>query len=136
MSLNRLSTYLNEDEVDEQVSSLKKTNPFALDEIAGGLGLDHATFKWNEVEVKKDQVKDYPAKSSSANESSIENGSDTTVESTSVTEVAEGERRFELTDVSVMFPEGELTVITGPTGSGKTALLVRIWGTRLYTGYI
>lgn len=24
-----------------------------------------------------------------------------------------------------MFPEGELTVVTGPTASGKTALLVR-----------
>ena len=32
--------------------------------------------------------------------------------------------RFELTDVSIIFPDGELTVITGPTMSGKSALLV------------
>ena len=32
--------------------------------------------------------------------------------------------RFELTDVSIIFPDGELTVITGPTASGKSALLV------------
>lgn len=35
------------------------------------------------------------------------------------------ERRFELRDINVVFPEGKMTVITGPTASGKTALLVR-----------
>ena len=30
--------------------------------------------------------------------------------------------RFELTDVSIIFPDGELTVITVPTASGKSAL--------------
>lgn len=34
------------------------------------------------------------------------------------------DHRFELKDISVRFPEGELSVITGPTASGKTALLV------------
>ena len=38
------------------------------------------------------------------------------------------EQKFELRDVDVMFPEGELTVVTGPTASGKTALLVRFLG--------
>ena len=36
-----------------------------------------------------------------------------------------GDHRFELRDITVMFPEGQLTVVTGPTASGKTALLVR-----------
>ena len=35
------------------------------------------------------------------------------------------EPRFELRDIDVRFPEGELTVIVVPTVSGKTALLVR-----------
>lgn len=34
------------------------------------------------------------------------------------------DRRFELRDLNVIFPRGELTVVTGPTASGKTALLV------------
>ena len=34
------------------------------------------------------------------------------------------EQRFELRDIDIRFPEGELTVIVGPTASGKTALLV------------
>jgi hypothetical protein len=35
--------------------------------------------------------------------------------------------RFELRDINIVFPEGKLSVITGPTASGKTALLVRSW---------
>lgn len=34
------------------------------------------------------------------------------------------DHRFELRDINVRFPEGQLSVITGPTASGKTALLV------------
>ena len=40
------------------------------------------------------------------------------------------DRLFELRDISISFPEGELTVVTGPTASGKTALLVRVYETR------
>lgn len=36
-----------------------------------------------------------------------------------------GDRKFELRDLNILFPHGELTVVTGPTASGKTALLVR-----------
>jgi hypothetical protein len=32
--------------------------------------------------------------------------------------------RFELREIDVVFPEGKLSVVTGPTASGKTALLV------------
>jgi excinuclease UvrABC ATPase subunit len=36
------------------------------------------------------------------------------------------EYRFELKDINIVFPERQLTVVTGPTASGKTALLVGI----------
>lgn len=36
-----------------------------------------------------------------------------------------GDERFRLVDISVRFSEG-LTIVVGPTASGKTALLVRI----------
>jgi len=35
------------------------------------------------------------------------------------------EQHFELRDIDIKFSEGRLTLITGPTASGKTALLVR-----------
>ncbi len=47
---------------------------------------------------------------------------------TIVSESSEPGRRFELRDINIDFPVGELTVITGPTASGKTALLMALMG--------
>ena len=57
IALDRIATYLDEDEVNEQVSSLKKSlfgTSGADDETAKGLGIENGTFKWNEVEPKGD----------------------------------------------------------------------------------
>ena len=35
---------------------------------------------------------------------------------------------FELSDINVVFPDGEITLVTGPTASGKTALLMALLG--------
>ena len=51
---------------------------------------------------------------------------DTAVSDVDSTLLAENvDHRFELRDLNVRFPEGQLSLITGPTASGKTALLVR-----------
>lgn len=115
VSLDRIATYLSEDEVTEQVSSLKRTTTgprLPYDEVEG-LGLEHASFKWNEVEDIKDQsiVKGVPPTSD--------------LEETDAA-VATEDHSFELRDLTVIFPEGQLSVITGPTASGKTALLVSV----------
>jgi ABC-type transport system involved in cytochrome bd biosynthesis fused ATPase/permease subunit len=47
---------------------------------------------------------------------------------TTVSESADTGRRFELRGININFPVGELTVITGPTASGKTALLMALMG--------
>ncbi|KAF9942386.1 hypothetical protein BGZ65_001426 [Modicella reniformis] len=39
-----------------------------------------------------------------------------------------GGHHFELKDLNLQFPVGELSVITGPTGSGKTSLLLSLLG--------
>ena len=49
--------------------------------------------------------------------------SDTIME-TSLETNGESDHQFELKDISVKFPDGKLTCITGPTASGKSALLV------------
>jgi hypothetical protein len=36
------------------------------------------------------------------------------------------DHRFELRDIDIRFPDGEISEVTGLTASGKTALLVRI----------
>ena len=107
------------------MSSLKRSRsgPPSASDIAKGFGLENASFKWNEVEEKQDSSKngkDAPKLGS--------NGADANSDAESRRSVAvseSGDHRFELRDISVMFPEGELIVITGPTASGKTALLVR-----------
>lgn len=120
--------YLAEDEVTDQVSSLKKdfSEPILLGSDAPGLGLENASFKWNEVEEEKptDKKEDTHQSSptSSNDEGSTAVGDSASEISTAL--LASADHRFELRDVSIMFPDGELSVITGPTASGKTALLV------------
>ena len=122
VTLKRISVYLDEQEVTDQVSSLKKdcSKPYLLGNEEG-LGLECATLKWNEVvEVEE---KGNQNKLSSSSTSSMETDVASTVcETESIGDL--GDRVFELRDVTIRFPEGKLTVVTGPTASGKTALLV------------
>jgi ABC-type multidrug transport system fused ATPase/permease subunit len=117
VALKRIVVYLDEEEVSSQVSSLKKSASDSQTDEDSGLGIENGTFKWNEVvDAKEDKDK---------------TNSPTTTEETTITvegpdeSPLENDHKFELKDISVMFPEGELTVIAGPTASGKTALLVR-----------
>jgi ABC-type multidrug transport system fused ATPase/permease subunit len=146
VALDRISVYLDEDEVSEQVSSLKKVaSPPATasngNQAEDGLGFVDASFRWNEV-PDSDEGKDVingkgkgSEPSSGSTVVSAGNENDETA-STAASEVSEAaidftapdageDRRFELKDLNLRFPEGELTIITGPTASGKTALLVR-----------
>jgi len=132
VALDRIQGYTDEDEVDGQVSSLKEdTQGHGNKE---GLGIIKGSFKWNEVEEKDDKGKGKVA---------VPSVPDTESDAASTID-AEGapDRRFELRDISVFFPDGQLTVVTGtvcspalffesftlcstgPTASGKTALLV------------
>jgi ABC-type multidrug transport system fused ATPase/permease subunit len=147
VALNRISTYLDEDEVSAQVSSLKgRATPGEE-----GLGLERASFKWNEVEEKPDGKAKKPVTNSDSgggrgrfaadafkhlfgrkkNEarprspSSASEGASTSTTAVGTDVLAQEDHKFELRDLSVRFPEGALTVVTGPTASGKTALLVR-----------
>jgi ABC-type ATPase with predicted acetyltransferase domain len=122
--LKRISVYLDEDEVSEQVSTLKKTttNDTESDKDIG-FGIINASFKWNAVEKQEEDVKlDQGKSTNSSRESSP---SSETAASDVVSSLVDEDHMFELRDIDVMFPEGELTIVTGPTASGKTALLVR-----------
>ena len=124
VTLKRIAVYLDEDEVTDQVSSLKKDNsePY-LSGDDEGLGLECATFKWNEVvEEKKGKNLGQNKSSSSSTISLVTDEAGTVVDAESIGDL--GDRVFELRNMTIRFPEGELTVVTGPTASGKTALLV------------
>jgi ABC-type multidrug transport system fused ATPase/permease subunit len=119
VSLNRIAVFLDEEEVTDQVSSLKKDHsaPYLPDDEEG-FGFEKATFTWNKVVDVVEKGKESSSKlSSSPIPSEV-------ADEASVTECGEREHVFELRDITLRFPEGELTVVTGPTASGKTALLV------------
>ncbi|KAG7443764.1 multidrug resistance-associated ABC transporter [Guyanagaster necrorhizus] len=124
VALKRIEVYLQEEEVTDQVSSLKKdlSEPLLLGPDEDGLGLENASLKWNEVEKPKEDEPGNHNKLSAAS---------STESAESLAETIEGEpvdHKFELRDISVLFPEGELSIITGPTASGKTALLIAVLG--------
>ena len=111
--------------MDEQVSTIKKGRVPPSAETETGLGIINGTFKWNEVEEKKNDEETAGKGKATSPVNGTTDETDTVVGSSSVSLLeAEQDHRFELKDINVMFPEGELTVVTGPTASGKTALLV------------
>ena len=122
VQLKRIAVYLDEEEVTDQVSSLKKdySEPYLFGDDEG-LGLECATLKWNEV-VEVVEKGNQNKLSSSPTISLVADEGSTVVDTESIGEHCD--RVFELRNVTIRFPEGELTVITGPTASGKTALLV------------
>ena len=124
VTLNRIAVYLDEEEVTDQVSALKKdsSEPYLSGEDEG-LGLEDATFKWNEV-VDIEVLKKGKQLGQNESESSSTISLVTDEEGTIVDAESIGDRVFELRNMTIRFPEGELTVVTGPTASGKTALLV------------
>ncbi|KAF7298743.1 ATP-dependent bile acid permease [Mycena indigotica] len=118
VALKRIANFLEEDEVTEQVSTIKQD--FAAATIVHqGLGLENATLEWNQV--KED---DKTTTAASVPKSAASSVAD-------VSTLADSEIRdhhFELKNISVLFPENKLSVITGPTASGKTALLMALMG--------
>ncbi|KAJ7592171.1 hypothetical protein C8J56DRAFT_932695 [Mycena floridula] len=120
VSLKRIEVYLSEEEVAPEVSSLKSDLAAQHRTDQPGIGLVNATLKWNEVDETK--VED-TAKKTTAAPVSVGSESNTAASDTSSTD-----HKFELRDISVVFPEGELSIITGPTASGKTALLMALLG--------
>ncbi|KAF8345519.1 multidrug resistance-associated ABC transporter [Amanita rubescens] len=135
IALKRISVYLDEDEVSEQVSSLKDKSPSSSDPSdEDGFGFENASFNWNEVLDGQDTKANIGGTVGSPALSPTVDGSIsiTIEEGSPVDSLASGpeqhEQHFELRDIDVKFPEGRLTLITGPTASGKTALLMALLG--------
>ncbi|KAH0834256.1 hypothetical protein J3R83DRAFT_11612 [Lanmaoa asiatica] len=119
VALKRIETYLGEEEVTEQVSSIKHTRVPADSLVTDdGLAIDGGTFKWNEVPEQEIKGAGDWQEKWQCQEWQVDRKWQPEIE----------DHKFELADISVRFPEGELTLITGPTASGKSALLLALLG--------
>ena len=135
--MDRINAFLTEEEVPDFVSSLKgeEAPPFDIEE-SYRLGIRNGWFRWNEAPQegpKKKEDKKDPYWKVWRHIGSLRRKPQPTIDDngstvTPASEASESGRRFELRGVSIDFPVGELTVITGPTASGKTALLMALMG--------
>ena len=115
--MDRIGSYLDEDEVDAPIA-ISKTCPVlspSSDEGAS-LAIINGSFQWNTATIRADNAR----QSSAA--SSVDTFSSTP------TFASPTRQHFELRDIHVAFPEGKLSLVTGPTASGKTALLMALLG--------
>jgi ABC-type transport system involved in cytochrome bd biosynthesis fused ATPase/permease subunit len=150
VSVKRIEDFLKEDEgklhrphqtrdeadeaVPDWVSSLKH-QPEATPE-SRSIGFKHATLQWNtgkqseESEPKdKKAKKDKQDKKGKKDQKAVTNGDSTSpTSSTPADSTLVAETPFQLIDLSVDFPTGKLSVVSGPTGSGKSAILTALLG--------
>jgi len=91
VAIKRIDGFLSEEEVPEEVSNLKPVGTFRR-RVDNRLGIEHASFKWNEASTAAIQSRDVPINANS-------------------------DRRFELKDINIVLPEEELTMVTGPSRS-------------------
>ncbi|KAH7909133.1 ABC transporter type 1, transmembrane domain-containing protein, partial [Hygrophoropsis aurantiaca] len=113
VALKRIETYLNEDEVSDQVSSIKKTrSPANNNSDNDGLAIDNGTFKWNEVPedaTTDDGKAEATTKPDTNNSKASDAETKTTLDADLTAAALENEdHKFELRDISVRFPEAEL----------------------------
>jgi hypothetical protein len=127
--LDRITDFLAEDEVTDRVSSSIVSSQSSSEE--DGFGIMNASFKWNEGDAVQNRDKNIvnphpivtPHAISSSDNETMESEPDIWLDSSLLAESTDNQ--FELKDISVIFPQNKLSVIIGPTASGKTAFLVR-----------
>ena len=116
VALDRIDTFLRETEVSDTVSSFKRaeiTSRPTKEDLS--IGITDTSFAWNKNELVGDKAN----KTKSA---------DPSVSSTHGEAAGEETPSFELRDINVIFPTGELSLVTGGTASGKSALLKALLG--------
>ncbi|KAG8824518.1 hypothetical protein FRC19_001616 [Serendipita sp. 401] len=144
VALDRINQYLNEEDVPPFVSSLideeESPQSSAASSKSQKIGIENGWFRWNQaIEpvdtskskghgwrfwkrwTKKEQIPSLPTTAATTTQ-----GTDHTRENTSTTLV--DTTVFELQDINIIFPTEKLTVVTGPTAAGKSALLMALLG--------
>ncbi|KAF8939485.1 hypothetical protein BGZ47_008153 [Haplosporangium gracile] len=142
VALRRVSTFLDEEEFERDTTVTKidvKTRftssaPAAYSASQPIIGFVRATYSWPSKKIKTieptqkagwfQNLKSKSSKAPTPAEQDNESPPADALASESETDI----ERFQLANVSADFPVGELSLIVGPTGSGKSALLLALLG--------
>lgn len=95
------------------------------------IGFKGATFQWNtgkSVDTKPAAAKPTDKPFARVKRAFFGRGTASTENTESTAVASTPEPVFQLADLSVDFPTGKLSVVSGPTGSGKTAVLTALLG--------
>ncbi|CAE6495623.1 unnamed protein product, partial [Rhizoctonia solani] len=131
VSIQRIEAYLSEEEVPDHISSLKRPPPTSHGPSETRLGCKNASFRWPTVSTPTNTINPTKPQQSSRWSRLLvvlrlrkEPSPQEAQEPTNTDE----DQPFTLRDISVVFPEGVLSLVYGPTGSGKSSLLSAILG--------
>jgi ABC-type multidrug transport system fused ATPase/permease subunit len=146
VSLNRINKFLSDEEVvlDTTVTKLDPKARLSTATLPSHppagltgsqnqnypiIGFVNASFIWpnKEHDVEAKDVKKKPSWIQRI-KSKFSRKSATTNEEPIVAEVPAVKERFKLKNITVDFPVGQLSLVVGPTGSGKSALLLALLG--------
>ncbi|CAO3645741.1 unnamed protein product [Cunninghamella blakesleeana] len=100
VSLRRIEKYLQQEDIEEL------SEPNTIYNQSARIGFENATIKWLSIHSTDKKISNQ-SPSSESSESPID---------------------FSLKNLDVLFPKNELSLICGPTGSGKTLLLLGLLG--------
>lgn len=139
VSLDRINQYLDEEEVPAFVSALIEEDDTAVVAPTGTsderLGIKNGWFRWNlavEPPVKPKSSaswKFWKRRQADGSQSVLPTATNGNVHQRQDTDATAVEvPRFELQDINIIFPTGKLSLVTGPTASGKSALLMALLG--------
>ena len=101
VSLDRVDQFLNEEETEKYATAVKRRKSL-VHTMGRRARFENATFTW-------------------ASRTEMEN--EKAIDDSAIAKLA-----FQLRDISIEFPEDALTLIVGPTGCGKTSILMALLG--------
>ncbi|OAQ26561.1 hypothetical protein K457DRAFT_34568 [Linnemannia elongata AG-77] len=131
VSLKRIGDFLDEEELikDTTVTKVDGKAPVHASSHPT-IGFVNASYSWPNKEQEKVPAKAAVKKDSWIQKIKAKFSKDTPkpAEPEVVAEPEAVQERFQLKNISADFPVGELSVIVGPTGSGKSALLLALLG--------
>jgi len=118
VSMQRIQAYLEEDEVESWASSIKleqeTSKPQPQPIPSSQVGFHEAAFRWHATAVEnRDALPAGPLEGSAREEDD---------------QIHKPNRSFLLGHLNIEFPAGKLSLITGPTGCGKSSLLAALLG--------